>query len=576
MASQQQHIITEGQGRGRKSSDLATTAAVLVTGPSCADPRIGEDAQVVKVEPERCETVSTDNLGAGIFNMFSGFMGGGDDKQPVELQDMMDQDRAIKIMPAPSNRRKDGDFDDCQEYSLTTEDRVYDGYSPTGTPSLIPADDNVDGSTATSALSMRAYVLGKSYHPVNDYDLRRDDEANLFWFTYRCEFPEIAPYKITSDAGWGCMLRSAQMMLGQALRLHFTSRDWKPPRLYHNRRQNRFLRSALSWFADFPSTTQNFYSLHNMVAAGLKYDKLPGEWYGPQTACFVLRDLVDMHERYQLANIAPKLVEVSPRTNTESPRRIFRVHVAPQGTVYRDLIQDLMTRESKARMDKEKEKKHQANPQAHPLDLEWEEELVESVGGPAEWDTGLLLLIPARLGLDSFNADYVTTVAHYFSFPQSVGCLGGRVRGARWFYGAVSDGSKVFGLDPHTVQAAPKSRQALINGRMATAIELSDDYLRSCHTTYHEVLMLPKMDPSIALGFYCKDQADLEQLFASVETYQKENSGQPSIFAVEDAAPSYASPADSGMVSSGLMDDDAPFDEGPGGDSENEDDFVML
>lgn len=31
-------------------------------------------------------------------------------------------------------------------------------------------------------------------------------------------------------------------------------------------------------------------------------------------------------------------------------------------------------------------------------------------------------------------------MAHTFSFWQSVGILGGRVRGACWFYGAISDG----------------------------------------------------------------------------------------------------------------------------------------
>lgn len=352
-------------------------------------------------------------------------------------------------------------------------------------------------------------------------------------------------------------------MLGQALRVHYKSRDWRPARLYNDRRKDPFIRSMLTWFADFPSTTQNFYSLHNMVAAGMKYDKLPGEWYGPQIAAHVLRDLVEMHERYQMAKI-PQIGQSS------SVKRIFRVHVASsQGTVYRDEIQKLMARESQARLDAEKEKKHESNPQAHPLDFQWEEELVETVGN-VEWDTSLLLLIPARLGLNSFDASYVESVAHTFSFPQSVGCLGGRVRGARWFYGAVSDGSKVFGLDPHTVQTAPRNRSARINGKIGTAVDLTDEYLRSCHTTYHEVLMLTKMDPSIALGFYCRNQQDLEHLFALVQQYNSEHPDQAPIFSVEDSSPDYAS----GMGGSSMM--DAPFDESHRESDNEDDDFVML
>ena len=46
-----------------------------------------------------------------------------------------------------------------------------------------------------------------------------------------------------------------------------------------------------------------YYSLHNMVASGLaRYEMLPGEWYGPGTACHVLRDLCDMHGRHDDAS----------------------------------------------------------------------------------------------------------------------------------------------------------------------------------------------------------------------------------------------------------------------------------
>ena len=100
--------------------------------------------------------------------------------------------------------------------------------------------------------------------------------AELLWFTYRCGFEELAPYGFTDDAGWGCMLRSAQMLLGNAL-----TRNGAAPRL-----------ATAALFADAPGADAPF-GLHNFAKCGLRYDVLPGEWYGPGVACHVLRDLVD-------------------------------------------------------------------------------------------------------------------------------------------------------------------------------------------------------------------------------------------------------------------------------------------
>lgn len=367
------------------------------------------------------------------------------------------------------------------------------------------------------------------------------------------------------------------MLLAQAFRMHYKSRDWKPPNLIAKRRQDPFVRSILSWFADFPSVTDNLYSIHNMVATGLaKYDKLPGEWYGPGTVCYVLRDLVELHERQYVQSRSGCNAEGA---NRSSDRRMFRVHVAPQSTVYRDAIEELMTRDNVAilkagSVSNEPGKRPEPT---HPLDAAWEDELVESSDMAIDWDCPLLLLIPLRLGLNSFNEAYVRAVAHTFSLPQSVGGLGGRPRSARWFYGALSDGSKIFGLDPHTVQNAPRKRSAQVNGKSSYVVDLSDEYLRSVHTTYPEVFCLQKMDPSIALGFFCRTRKDLEHVFSSVREWHAENRDSPELFSVLDASPDYSADVSSAMddmmmsrlAGSLMMDGDESH-------VSDEDDYVML
>ena len=512
-----------------------------------------DSSNITMVEPETCQDVDV-GTGTSIRRMLqsglSAITGGQhNNTTETELEDMKAAatvgESPVSILRPKTNIKSTVDnFDICREYLCDSDDELHERYFN---------DNEVAAKkSAPTESSVTTYVLGKKYHPVHDYNARRDDESSLFWFTYRCDFPTIEPYGITSDAGWGCMLRALQMLMGQALRLHCKSREWRPQPALSSRRQDPFLRSILTWFADFPSSKESVYSLHNMVAAGLaKYDKLPGEWYGPGTACYVLRDLVELHSK-QHANL-------------------FRVHVAAGGTVYRDSIEDTMTRNTKAEREAAEQERAKNRPEpSHPLDS-WEEVTSNTNIGediPTPWDTPLLLMIPLRLGLKTFNNDYIEGLAHVFSLPQSVGVLGGRPRGARWFYGALSDGSKTFGLDPHTVQSAPRRDPK-------GPIDFSDEYLRSVHTTYIEVCSMARLDPSIALGFYCRNRHDLEHVFSSLQQWSQAHPKKPELFAVADKAPDYASPscgagADAAMLE--LSDDD----DGESACSNEEDEFVVL
>lgn len=51
----------------------------------------------------------------------------------------------------------------------------------------------------------------------SDIDSIRNDIRSRLWFSYRKGFVPIGDSGLTSDKGWGCMLRCGQMLIGQAL-----------------------------------------------------------------------------------------------------------------------------------------------------------------------------------------------------------------------------------------------------------------------------------------------------------------------------------------------------------------------
>jgi len=118
------------------------------------------------------------------------------------------------------------------------------------------------------------------------------DVRSRLWFTYRRNFPPLGPSGMTSDRGWGCMLRCGQMVLAQALVNHHLGRDCRIS--YEDDDDNlKTYRRILRLFQDTKMAT---YSIHQMAQMGVSEGKEVGQWFGPNTVAQVLKKLSTFDE----------------------------------------------------------------------------------------------------------------------------------------------------------------------------------------------------------------------------------------------------------------------------------------
>ena len=83
--------------------------------------------------------------------------------------------------------------------------------------------------SSSSRHSPYCWILGNRYKISNIEEIKRHTKS-LIRLTYRNNFHALTPYNwLTSDAGWGCMLRSSQMLMACAFQRHYLGKDWRLP-----------------------------------------------------------------------------------------------------------------------------------------------------------------------------------------------------------------------------------------------------------------------------------------------------------------------------------------------------------
>ncbi|SGY14116.1 BQ5605_C010g06067 [Microbotryum silenes-dioicae] len=459
----------------------------------------------------------------------------------------------------------------CHQASKSEESSINEGGKTSPRPSR-PSEEDVDSEAVNLAPSSST----TSGWPSTFYH----DFYSRMALTYRSGFPPIpcaSPGNVggggffnslsmsigrgsngrtadglSSDTGWGCMLRTGQSLLANALMAVHLGRDWRrplptlglpsPPTPSQTHASTSapavnlppsFATYAriLSLFIDDPSPLAPF-SVHRFALTGKQLGKEVGEWFGPSTAMGAIKSLVH-----------------------DFPPAGLSVVGVNDGTVYRSEV-----------------KAASSMPSSTPTS--------EITPPEKPWQRPVLVLLGLRLGIEGVNPVYHEAIKAIFRFPQSVGIAGGRPSSSYYFVGAQAN--SLFYIDPHhskpsiplrhpppdlfgPAQSIPISSSTPLP-TTPTTVDASESFV-SVHSptlakpdfqaaslerffltaypdpslsTYHcdkvRKMAITSLDPSMLVGFLIKDEKDWDDFVQRTQGLTREN--KP-IFSIADSPPAW-------------------------------------
>ncbi|CAK8542590.1 unnamed protein product [Lathyrus sativus] len=335
--------------------------------------------------------------------------------------------------------------------------------------------------------------------------------------TYRKGFDAIEDSKYTSDVNWGCMLRSSQMLVAQALIFHKLGRSWRKTT---DKPVDKEYIDILQLFGDSEAAA---FSIHNLLQAGKGYGLAVGSWVGPYAMCRTWEVLARNQREKNDQGEKPLPMAIYVVSGDEDGER---------GGAPVVCIDDAS--------------KHCS----------------EFSKGLAAW-TPILLLVPLVLGLDKVNLRYIPLLQSTFKFPQSLGILGGKPGASTYIIGVQSE--KAFYLDPHDVKPVVN-----ITG------DTQEPNTSSYHCNISKHMPLDSIDPSLAIGFYCRDKDDFDDFCSRAIKLAEESNGAPLFTVAQSRSLSIQVTSSSVSGDNTMFDDDSLGTNLDNDAGTNEDDWQFL
>lgn len=272
---------------------------------------------------------------------------------------------------------------------------------------------------------MYYYLSGKLYNTTESY------LKLCIFLSYKTNFPSLSNNSsINSDIGWGCTIRSAQMLLANTILCHLLQTQDKiiaPEKIEHIK---------FKILQDFNDNKNCVFSLHTFVKYYPQIEKNICEWCGPCSICKLLE--------YISPNIVKKYNMVLLHNYDKSKIELYKFT-----------------------------------------------------------NSCFMVLFSMRIALRSINADSEKELFKIMRFPQFIGIIGGSGQSSYFFTGYsknMQGKEELLYLDPHICQQYNKK------------LEISQYVTQNIKS-----ISVQKISPSLAIGFYCQNYMELEQLYQMLQ-----------------------------------------------------------
>lgn len=312
-------------------------------------------------------------------------------------------------------------------------------------------------------------LYDKYYSTKNDFNLFNIELYYVIYFSYRSNFPAIYnsknKNKYISDCGWGCMIRTAQMILARGiqllkiqeepnqvnektietislfLELYLDNEIWKRTHITMVNKINHISGNSFEVRSALPP-----FSIQNICKVGEMYGKYAGEWFSDVNMVNIFSNLNEEYE--PISNL--KIIHFQ------------------DGVIYKNTIDSNI---------------------------------------PSQKFPKLIIFVSVRHGLSKLSTEYTQSVKDFFSLPFNIGIIGGRDYNAHYFIGLA--GENLLYLDPHL-------NQGLVN----SIDDLNKDPSSYMKKQIYE-LNVKNMSPAFTMGFCIYDRSQYDVFISALKCFSE-------------------------------------------------------